>query len=174
MAFLGFYTRNETVRCYAVFVDLSGQPVEPANVVVSIFQSGVEIVASAAMTQQSAGSNLFYYDYTIPASPTEGTLEAVYSGEIDGEVRQGSDHFAINLIKSHVLENRLGNQRITFYEATSIDPVRNTAIGVLDRQVIETRDNAASDWSSPTSSKTLWFWYETVGDINPVKVGEDG
>lgn len=172
MAFLGFYTAGETVRAWAVFVDLTGAPVEPVDARVSIYQGASAIVSNAALTQQAPGSNLFYYDYTIPSTPTEGTLEVVYSGTIQGVLVHSSDHFAINKIKSHVLENRLGNQRIIFHEATVVDGTRNTAIGVLDRQVIETKADTATDWTSPTSSKTLYFWYDAVGDVNPVKVGE--
>lgn len=173
MGFLGFYTAGETVRAWAVFVDLTGAPAEPVNPRVSIYQGASAIVSNAALTQYSAGSNLHYYDYTIPASPTEGTLEVVYSGIIDGVTVEDSDHFTINQIKSHVLENRLGNQRISFYEAVAIDPNRNTAIGVLDRQVIETKADTAVDWSAPTSSKTLYFWYDSVGSTQPIKVGEN-
>lgn len=172
--FLGFYTKGETVRCWANYVDGNSSPVVPANPRIWIYQGGTAIVNGAAVTQLAPGSNLFFYDYTVGAVPIEGTLEVIHRGEIDGVVSEGADHFAINLIKSHVLENRLGNQRILFFPATVQNVVRNVEIGVLDYQTIETKDDAAPDWSSPTSSKTLWFWYESLGEINPVKVGENG
>lgn len=171
MGFLGFFTHSENVRCWANFVDLQGSAIIPTNPLVSIYDGSTALVSNAAMVQVGS-TNLHYYDYTVSASPTERTLEVVYTGIIGGVTVQGTDHFAINKIKSHVLENRLGNTRITFYEATSIDPVRKTAIGVLDRQVLEIKDDAAIDWSIPVSVKTLYFWYENVGDTNMIKVGE--
>lgn len=171
MGYLGFFTHGENVRCWANFVNQDGVSVVPINPVVSIFDGNTAIVSNAAMIQVGS-SNLYYYDFTVTAGLSERTLEAIYSGQIDGLEVQGSDHFSVNKIKSHVLENRLANTRITFYEATSIDPIRKTAIGVLDRQVLEIKDDAATDWSSPVSVKTLYFWYENVGDTNMIKVGE--
>jgi hypothetical protein len=172
MGDLGAFTRNEPVKLWAHFVDLSGSPIEPTNVKVVLQHDGTEIV-NAAMTQLSVGSNSFYYDYTVPSNPTEGVVFAVYQGDIDGETKEGSDFFKIDLTKTHVLENRLGNQRILFFEATVADPIRNVAIGVLDREVIQTKYDDDADWSTPRSSHTLWMHYDLAGEINPLKVGED-
>lgn len=172
MGFLGFFTRNEAVRCWANFVTQGGVPVVPTTPTISIYQGGVAIVSGAAMTQHTPGSNLFYYDYTVPTSPTEGTLEVVYRGLIEGEVAEASDHFKIDLVKSRVLETRLGNTRLTFYPATTSNPTRKTQIGVLDYQVLEIKRDEDADWTSPVSTKTLYFWYFSIGDQNPYRVGE--
>lgn len=172
MSFIGIFTRNETVRCWCNFVNLIGNPTEPTDPNIRIYQGNTELV-NTTPTQLSAGSNIFYYDYSVSNAPTEGDLYVIWQGKIDGEIAEDHDYFKIDLTKTHVLENRLGNQRITFYEATVIDNVRNVAVGVLDHQIIETKYDDDVDWSTPRSSRTLWFHYDVLGEVNPIKIGED-
>lgn len=67
-----------------------------------------------------------------------------------------------------------GNVRVTFVLATVEDAVRKVAVGVPDHMILETKREADADWSSPISTKTLYLWYENLGDRQPVMVGEDG
>jgi predicted transcriptional regulator len=67
-----------------------------------------------------------------------------------------------------------GNTRRQLILATSINVVRNVAIGVLDHIIYEIKRDTDPDWSSPVSSKTSYCWYASVGDIHPIRVGENG
>lgn len=73
-----------------------------------------------------------------------------------------------------ILQLRQGNVRRTLYVATVQDNIRKVAIGRLDREVFEIKNESDPDWSSPVSTKTLWCWYDHLGDVNPTKIGEDG
>jgi hypothetical protein len=73
-----------------------------------------------------------------------------------------------------IKELREGNIRVEIIKASLQNLVRNVEVGRLDRMEIETKADGASDWASPTSTKTLYFWYENLGDENPVVKGENG
>lgn len=172
MSFIGIFTRNETVRAWCNYTDLGGSPIVPTNPTIKLYQGNVEIV-SATPTQFAVGSNLYYYDYTVADAPTEGDIFVVWSGEYEGVEGQSHDYFKIDLMKDHVLENRLGNMRLRFFPATSSNATRKTVPGVLDYQIIETKwDDDPADWSVIRTTKTLYFWYESDGDHNPILVGE--
>lgn len=70
-------------------------------------------------------------------------------------------------------ELRDGNIRKTFVVATAENATRKVAVGVLDYVKIEVKADAASDWSAPTSTKYLYFWYSALGNTNPTKLGEN-
>lgn len=75
-----------------------------------------------------------------------------------------------NLLK----QLRDGNVSYEFVKATSQDAIRNVAVGVLDNIVIKIKNDSDADWSSPVDTKTVYMWYENLGDVNPQFRKEDG
>ena len=73
-----------------------------------------------------------------------------------------------------ILQLRQGNVKRTLYVANVQNNTRKVAVGRLDREVFEIKNDSDLDWSSPVSTKTLWCWYENLGDVNPMMIGEDG
>ena len=87
--------------------------------------------------------------------------------QIDTNVTQlGVD---VDTVSDLVKELRFGNQKIDFTFATSVNSTRNVAIGMLDYQTIYLKEDSASDWSSPTSTKILYFWYDSNKKLISVK-----
>lgn len=79
-----------------------------------------------------------------------------------------------NILTEEVDYLKEGNISYEFVKATSEDMVRNVAIDSLDRVIIKYKATTDSDWSSPKLTQTVYCWYETLGDVNPIKVAEDG
>ena len=75
-------------------------------------------------------------------------------------------------IAGMVKELREGNIRVEVFKASIQIPARNVGVGRLDRIEVKTKADSAGDWTIPTSTKTLYFWYETMGDENPTLKGE--
>jgi hypothetical protein len=65
-----------------------------------------------------------------------------------------------------------GNRRVTFTKAGSPVPARNVATGMIDYMTVDVKRPDDSDWSSPVSTHVVYYWYENLGDQNPIKVGE--
>ncbi|MEW6115675.1 MAG: hypothetical protein AB1553_02085 [Nitrospirota bacterium] len=114
---------------------------------------------TVAIYKQTGGS-------PAPASDTligSGEIYIISDTEID-----------LQYLHDKVLELRTGNMRILFTVATVPVPARNVEVGRINYQTIQIKRDADVDWASPVSSKTLYFWYDAMGDINPSKVGESG
>ncbi len=79
----------------------------------------------------------------------------------------------IGSILSPAPDLRQANVRQTFVLATVDNAVRKVKTGRIDYTLYETKADNAADWSAPTSSKRLYFWYSKMGDVNPFKVGEN-
>ncbi len=48
---------------------------------------------------------------------------------------------------------------------------RNVAVGSIDYEVVKVKDPAAANWASPIYTFTRYYWYQTQGDTNPIKIG---
>jgi hypothetical protein len=55
--------------------------------------------------------------------------------------------------------------------ATKPVPVRNVAPGVLNYITVTIKDNSDPDFSTPVISDIIYFWYKTMGDKEPIKIG---
>ena len=73
---------------------------------------------------------------------------------------------------NRINELREGNVRRVFNYATSPVPSRNVEVGQLNSISIYTKLDTATDWTSPVSTKTIYAYYNAMGDINPVRMGE--
>ena len=171
MPFLGTYSAGDSVRIWDEFVNQDGSPAAAADVRITIMQDDTTLVDAALMTV-TAEEGVFYYDYTIPTDATEGVILCRTEGTVGGVRCAGQDTIQVSRIKELVKETRYGNQRMTFHPATVQNETRKVAVGVLDRIVVQTKDDAATDWDDPASEKTLFLWYGTLGDFDPIRIGE--
>ncbi len=69
-------------------------------------------------------------------------------------------------------QTRQGNVSYEFVVAEVQNTIRKVDIGILDHTIIRIKSDDDSDWSSPISTKTQYYWYETIGDYNPIEVRE--
>jgi len=71
-----------------------------------------------------------------------------------------------------VKQLREGNIKYEFIKATSVNLTRNVAIGVVDYMIIKYKNDDDVDWSVPIKTEYLYYWYEVIGNSNPIYVGE--
>lgn len=71
-----------------------------------------------------------------------------------------------------MVELREGNIKREFTIAAAQVPARNVDIGRIDSMTIKVKADTAADWTAPVSTKTLYFRYTTMGDVNPASVGD--
>lgn len=71
-----------------------------------------------------------------------------------------------------VKQNKEGNKKYEYVEATEQNATRKVEIGKLDRMIIKIKDDHDSDWGSPISINTMYMWYALLGDDNPIYIGE--
>jgi len=121
------------------------------------------IVNEASMTNKSGST--YYYEYDTTGQTEEFDYLITYKAVIDGLNVETTEEFRlVNLPASN-----FGNQRIDFTIATSANSTRNVEVGMLDYQTIYLKDDSDTDWSSPISTKILYFWYDASGNCIAVK-----
>lgn len=64
-----------------------------------------------------------------------------------------------------------GNVEVTFTKAVGQIPARNVEDGFISYMTVKIKRPDDSDWTSPIVNETLYYWYESIGDKNPIKVG---
>jgi hypothetical protein len=132
-------------------------------------------VDSQDMTIESGST--WYYEYDTTGQTAEQDYKVFYNAVVDGLNVESTESFRLqevgtdaatsseltaakNEILSQVKELRHGNEKVVFsYSGSRIDSMQ-----------ILTKSNEDSDWSSPASTKTLYFNY-TNGLLS--SVGED-
>lgn len=67
-----------------------------------------------------------------------------------------------------------GNRKVEFVRALVDNPTRKVKAGFIDYMRVKWKRQTDLDWSSPVHEQILYYWYETLGDLNPIKVGENG
>ena len=156
---------------------------------------GTQIITAATMTESDGG--FYYYEFsgyddtkdygfradggaTLPSNEryvtasndlnqvtTATTSITSDIASVQGDVTQlGTD---LNAVSELVKELRFGNQRIDFTFASAANTTRNVKVGMLDYQTIYLKSDSATDWSSPISTKILYFWYDTSKILIAVK-----
>jgi len=121
-------------------------------------------VSAVAMTQLSGST--YYYEYDISGETAGYDYKVLYNATISGLAVESTEMFrviSLGATQADVQQLRTGNIRYDFSIATSADAGRNVAIGQVDYMTIYEKTDAASDWSSPTSTKILYFWYDANG-----------
>jgi len=122
-------------------------------------------VSGVAMTQISGSS--YYYEYDISGETAGYDYQVLYNATIDSLAVEAQEMFRIislSATQSDVQQLRTGNIRYDFSIATVVDAGRNVGVGMVDYMTILEKEDSASDWSSPTSTKTLYFWYDVSGN----------
>ena len=78
-----------------------------------------------------------------------------------------------NEIKADIKTSYLGNKKVEMIYCTEIpDPnPRNLFVGCADYITETIKSDGASDWSTPISEKTIYYWYDE--NQKQIKVGEE-
>lgn len=127
------------------------------------------VVSAQNMTQDGSTSR-WIYEVDTTGYTSEADYIAIYSAVVGGlTVYHEEDFRIIEDTNALIKELRVGNQRMDFSIATSADAGRNVEVGMVDTMTIYTKADSASDWSSPTSTKVLYFWYDSNGNCVSVK-----
>jgi len=127
-------------------------------------------IDGVAMTQISGAS--YFYEYDISGETAGYDYKVFYNATIDGLSVEATEMFRIVSLQAtqdDVRELRTGNIRYDFSIATTAVSARNVEIGYVDYMTIYTKADGDSDWSSPTSTKTLYFWYDSDGNCTARK-----
>lgn len=144
----------------------------PADPYISLAEHGT-IKGRYSLSESRAAWNDGLYQVAIykqaggSPSPTADTI--IGSGGIcivnDLEVDQ-------SVVYDKLVELREGNIKREFTVATVQVGARNVDVGRIDSMTVKVKADTASDWTSPVSTKTLYFRYATMGNVNPSSVGD--
>lgn len=74
----------------------------------------------------------------------------------------------INLIK----QSKEGNISYEYVRASEENATRKVAVGVLDSVIIKFKNDEDEDWSNPIDTKTMYVWYNNLGDVKPLYIKE--
>ena len=121
-------------------------------------------VSAQNMTQESGST--WGYEYDTTGETAEFDYLVVYSAVVDGLTVYAVETFRLitePATQADVRELRIGNIRFDFSIATVADSGRSVEVGMVDYMTIKTKADGDSDWSSATSSKILYFYYDSSG-----------
>ncbi len=134
----------------------------------SVIKGRYQLLESRSAWSDGKYTVAIYKQYGGSPSPVNDTI--VGSGEMyissDTEIEP-------KLQFDRTLDLREGNIKRTFTLAAAQIPSRNVDVGRLNYMTVIVKADNASDWSSPVSTKTLYFKYAAMGDVNPSQVGEE-
>ena len=128
------------------------------------------LVSAQNMTVETGST--WYYEQSLSGYTTESDYKVFYNAVVETLNVESTEMFRVVTLKAtqaDIRELRFGNQRIDFTIATAADSGRNVVIGYPNYQTIYTKADSDSDWSSPTSTKVLYFWYDSSGNLISVK-----
>jgi hypothetical protein len=95
--------------------------------------------------------------------------DAVWNETISGHTTIGSYGYEI---LERIKQNKETNKKYVYKEATVQNLTRNVQVGELDYFDVLIKKDDDADFSSPVSTDRLYMWYETLGDSDPLYVGE--
>lgn len=88
-----------------------------------------------------------------------------------------SEHITIGTYGYEIIEKlkelREVNISYNFVKAIEQNLTRNVDVGVHDYMEIKIRKDGDPNWDTPVDTDKLYFWYENLGDTNPIYVGEE-
>lgn len=131
-----------------------------------------EIVTSQSMSLESGST--YFYEFDTTSQQVGKTYSVEYSAIVDALNVKSTEEFTIvtgalteavyesgkTEILDQLKELRRGNERTIFnYTGTQLDSIE-----------IQTKADSDADWTTPTSTKTLYFTYDVDGVLT--KVGE--
>lgn len=104
---------------------------------------------------------------------TQDDIDAIIEGVWD---ELAIDHTTVGTYGYEILEkikqNKETNKKYVYKEATSQNLTRNVEVGELDYFDVLIKKDSDVDFTSPVSTDRLYLWYETLGDKDPLYVGE--
>lgn len=121
-------------------------------------------VNGVTMTQLTGST--YYYEYDTSGETAGYDYKIYYNATIDTLNVESTESFRLidlQATQADIRELRTGNQRIDFSIATVEVAARNVIVGMVDYMTIYTKADGASDWTSPTSTKILYLWYDSDG-----------
>jgi len=153
-----------------------------------VFKTAGWTTRQKIMTELDAtnSAGVYYYDFNTSGYADDtyffrATSATAYNMPQESELKVGgyvndiASETSLMILLTNTLQLREGNQRRTLMVATIDNAVRKVAVGKLDHIIIETKnDTDPADFSVIRDTKTLYAWYTTLGDTNPVKLGENG
>ena len=77
----------------------------------------------------------------------------------------------VELIDHIAAASSVGNRQVEFTLAAAPIAGRNVQAGYLDYMTVKVKRTDDSDWSAPIETYVLYYWYDTLGDRQPIKVG---
>lgn len=110
----------------------------------------------------------------LDSSVTSGDIIVRGVAEIvDNSV--GTNVMLSGMINPGNIEERLtiGNRSVKFFDATGDIPSRNCASGEINYMRIRYKNDADVDWSSPRREQNMYYWYENLGDSEPIEIKEE-
>jgi hypothetical protein len=131
------------------------------------------IVTAANMTVDTGSA--WFYEYDTTGQTAEYDYRTTYNAVVETLNVEATEDFRLittSASQEDVRQLRFGNERMDFAVATVVDVTRGVTIGMLDHITIYTKTDAAADWTSPTSTKVLYMWYDSSG--NCIAKKEDG
>ena len=150
------------------------------NFVIYLYRYGAEVANTA--TVQAAPYNLTidnagYGFYTVNIDfTTAGVYELVIKNTQD-LISWVSENFNVQEAFDNMADlNHEGNASFTYnYNTTgaTIDPAtRKVGNLKLNSVTVKNKRSTDADWSAPVVTQTLYCWYDSDTDDNPIKIGE--
>ena len=142
------------------------------DLIVRDHSAGIKITNLS--TDQNISLDYFSGELKIGADVTAGII--TYRGNVKltenlGTPTQLIDYGAVN--RDVITQNREGNSAYGFIIATVENATRKVAVGVVDYMIIAIKNDSDVNWNNPVSTKKLYYWYETLGDTDPIEVKEE-
>ncbi len=102
-----------------------------------------------------------FYDLEVSCSDDRVLGETFETYEVDVDVD----------LENIITQMRDRNIQYERSYASKPIPVRNVAPGILNYLTVTIKNNSDSDFNTPVISDIIYFWYKTLGDTEPIKIG---
>jgi len=136
--------------------------------------SGLATITNLSDADQEIGIGLSAGMIILSDTVTAGTI--IVSGVGDLTHTQTGTEIVNDdtLLNTHKIAaaSSPANINTQFGIATEQVPSRNVDVGKISYVRIKVKNSSDSDWSSPTDDQTLYWYYKTMGDVNPIEVKE--
>lgn len=141
--------------------------------------SNLERIVTRNIVDYTNLNGEFTLDSPLPFTPdtddiviVNGRMASSSADNVWDEPRSEHDFSGTFGEIANMILNQRGNMYFEFVKATSENATRNVGVGILDRIIIKIKADTDIDWSSPISTKTLYAWYDNIGDFNPRYIKE--
>jgi len=121
-------------------------------------------VSAQNMTNESGST--WYYEWDTSGETADYDYKVIYNAVVDALNVEATEDLRIvttTASNTDIQTLRDGNTRFDFTIAAAAVAARNVSIGMVDTMSILSKLDADSDWSSPQTSQTLYFWYNSAG-----------